>query len=57
MVLASAVTVTSAVTDLLSVATLGLNWIMENPLLACVFAGCLIPIAFKVIKAAKKSAK
>ncbi len=54
---ASGASVTTAVTDLLGVGTSALNWITSNPFLALLFAGCIIPTAFKVIKAAKKSAK
>ena len=54
---ASAVSVSSAVTDLLSVGTSCLTWIMQNPLLACIFAGALIPVAFRVVKAAKRASK
>lgn len=49
--------VTQSVTDLLGVGTAALNWILDNPILAIIFAGCLIPVAFKVIKSAKKAAK
>lgn len=54
---ASGTSVTSAVTDLLNVGTSALTWITSNPFLALLFAGCIIPVAFKVIKAAKKAAK
>lgn len=54
---ASGTSVTSAVTDLLAVGTSALNWITSNPFLSLLFAGCIIPVAFKVIKAAKKAAK
>lgn len=51
------VSVTQSVTDLLAVGTQALNWIVANPLLAVVFAGCIVPVAFRVIKAAKRAAK
>ena len=54
---ASAVSVSSAVTDLLSVGTSCLTWIMQNSFLACIFAGALIPVAFRVVKSAKKASK
>lgn len=57
MFLSGDVSVTQAVTDLLGVGTSALNWIMGNPILAIIFAGCLIPVAFRVIKSAKKAAK
>lgn len=57
MFLSGDVSVTQAVTDLLGVGTSALNWIMGNPILAIIFAGCLIPVAFRVIKSAKNAAK
>lgn len=52
-----AVTASGAVTELLSIGSSCLTWIMGNPFLSVVFAGCLVPVAFKIIKAAKKAAK
>lgn len=51
------VTASSAVSDLLSVGSTCVTWIMNNAFLSVVFAGCLVPVAFKVIKAAKRAAK
>lgn len=47
----------TAVTELLGIGTQCLTWIMDNAFLSVVFAGCLVPVAFKVIKAAKRAAK
>lgn len=55
MLLAS--TVTQSVSDLLGVGTSALEWILSNSILAIIFAGCLIPVAFRVIRSAKKAAK
>lgn len=52
-----AVSAGSAVSDLLAIGSTCLNWIMNNSFLSVVFAGCLIPVAFRIIKAAKKAAK
>lgn len=52
-----ATSATSAVSSLLEIGTTCLTWIMNNSFLSVVFAGCLIPVAFKVIKAAKRAAK
>lgn len=54
---AGVVTASSAVTDLLAIGTSCLTWIMNNPLLVVIFAGSIIPVAFRVVKAAKKAAK
>lgn len=50
-------TASSAVSNLLEIGTTCLNWIMNNSFLSVVFAGCLIPVAFRIIKAAKRAAK
>ncbi|MBE5923827.1 MAG: hypothetical protein E7271_05065 [Lachnospiraceae bacterium] len=47
----------AAVTELLSIGSTCVSWIMENSLLSVVFAGCLIPVAFRIIKSAKNAAK
>ena len=52
-----AMTAASAVSDLLNIGTSCLNWIMNNSFLSVVFAGCLVPVAFKIVKAAKRAAK
>lgn len=52
-----AVSASSAVSSLLDIGSTCLTWIMNNAFLSTVFAGCLIPVAFRIIKAAKKAAK
>ena len=54
---AGASSASAAVSELLGIGTTCLSWIMENSLLSVVFAGCLIPVAFRIIKKAKNAAK
>lgn len=51
------VTAAGAVSNLLDIGSTCLTWIMNNAFLSVVFAGCLVPVAFKVIKAAKRAAR
>lgn len=45
------------VKNLLDIGTQCINWIDENKMLSLCFAGCIIPIGFKVIRAALRTVK
>lgn len=45
------------VKNLLDIGTQCIDWIDENKMLSLCFAGCIIPIGFKVIKAALRTVK
>lgn len=52
MALAEGTDVTTAVSTLLEIGTSVMNWIQGNALLSLCFAGCIIPIGFRVIRKA-----
>lgn len=49
--------VESDVANLLDIGTKCINWIDDNKLLSLCFAGCIIPIGFKVIRAALRTVR
>ena len=48
-------TVTTAVTNALSIATSCIDFVTNNAILAVCFGACVVPVGFKIFKAARKS--
>lgn len=57
MFMAEGADVSTSVGTLLDLGTQVVTWIQSNPLLSVCFAGCLVPVAFKVLKKAVKTVK
>lgn len=52
---AEALTVSSAFTEIMTMASSAMTFITGNDFLVICFAACIVPIAFKVIKKARKA--
>lgn len=55
MALAEGASVTDAFSQIMTMASSAMSFITNNPFLVICFAACIVPIAFKVIKGARKS--
>ena len=52
---ASGTSVADAFSQIMTMASSAMNFITSNPFLVVCFAACIVPIAFNVIKKARKS--